>query len=241
MEFPRERGQPLAARRLRGRRAGPALATGGGSRVVGLRHHGRRLLRHRCRDRHARRALSRRLLARVRGGRRPGVRTSGLGVAMGERSSSGVRRRVPFGNVHRRGGRGVRVPAALPSRRRALPADRRRPALPADQTRPVDRVYGLDGDLRGSGRDRVRTAARNGRRHVLGRHQLRPVTARAYGSSSRTAITPARISPPPTNWVAVGVWCSRIQANSTANPISAIATNDPNFGPSRRAAPMPVT
>ena len=54
-------------------------------------------------------------------------------------------------------------------------------------------------------------------------------------------MTPSRISAPPRNWVATGSWCSRIQANATANSTSAIATNDPNFAPSRRAAAIPVT
>ena len=36
---------------------------------------------------------------------------------------------------------------------------------------------------------------------------------RLTGSSSRTAITPARISAPPANCIPVGTWCSRTQAN----------------------------
>src|SRR6516162_2422203 len=59
-------------------------------------------------------------------------------------------------------------------------------------------------------------------------------------SSRRTSTTPARMRAPPRNCVADGVWCSSSQAKSTANRISAIATNEPSLAPSRRAAPMPA-
>ena len=68
-----------------------------------------------------------------------------------------------------------------------------------------------------------------------------PGAGRDQGSSSRTATTPARISSPPTNCIPVGTWCSSTQANPAANSTSAIATKEPSFGPSRRAAAMPAT
>jgi hypothetical protein len=67
-----------------------------------------------------------------------------------------------------------------------------------------------------------------------------PAAGRSRSSSTRTRVTPARISAPPANCTGAGSWPSSTQANVIANSTSDMPINEASLGPSLRAAAMAV-